>query len=80
VLFGLPPVVVEGQHLLVGQAAIGGDEAAAGEQFARMELDLGDHSARLRPALRLILEARVSADHSIRGTSGPAPQQQEIRS
>jgi len=43
VLFGLPPVVVEGQHRLVGQAAIGGDEADVGEQFARMELDLGDH-------------------------------------
>jgi hypothetical protein len=42
VLFSLPPVVVEGQHLLVGQAAIGGGEADAGEQFARMELDLGN--------------------------------------
>jgi hypothetical protein len=39
-----------------------------------MELDLGDHSARLRPAPRLMLEARVSADHIIRGTSEPAPQ------
>jgi hypothetical protein len=32
VLFGLRPVVVEGQHLLVGQAAIGGGEPTFGPE------------------------------------------------
>ena len=61
VLFGRAPVVVEGQHPFIGQTAIGDDEADAGEQFARMELDLGHNPARLRPAPRLILEAGVVA-------------------
>ncbi len=40
-LLGRAPFVVEGQHPLIGQAAISDDEAGPREQLARMELDNG---------------------------------------
>jgi hypothetical protein len=47
VLLGGATLVVEGQHPLVGQVPVGDDEAHAGEQLARMELDRGNHPTRL---------------------------------
>ncbi len=46
VLLGRAPVVIEGRHPFIGQAAIGDDEADAGEQLARMEFGLGHDPAR----------------------------------
>ena len=40
---------------------VGDDEAHAGEQLARMPLDLGDDAARLVPGRSLILEVLVKA-------------------
>ena len=45
------------------------------EQFARMELDLGHHPARFRPAPGLILEAGIVADHLVRGPPRRAAQE-----
>ena len=51
VLFRRAAVIVKGKHPLVGQAAIGDQEADSREQFTRMELDLGDKAPGLRSAL-----------------------------
>ena len=71
-LLGGAPVVVEGQHPLVRHAAVGDDEAEAGKQLTRMELDLGHHTARLRPALRPIVETCVVAHDMVRRSARPA--------
>jgi hypothetical protein len=47
VLLGGAPAVAKGQHAFVRQAAIGDDEADAGEQLAGMEFNLGHDPARL---------------------------------
>ncbi len=46
VLLGGTSAIVEHQHPLVRQAAIGDDEADGREQLARMELHLGNDPAR----------------------------------
>lgn len=71
-LLGCATLIVEGQHPLIGQAAIGHNKADTGEQLTRMELDLGDNPARLRPALRPVVEAGVVPDDMVRRASRAA--------
>jgi len=55
---------------------IGDDETYVGEQLARMPFDLGDYTARLVPALRLIREVRVEPLHLGLGGAPNRPGQQ----
>ena len=71
-LLGSSPAIVEGQNPFIGKTSVGDDEADAGEQLARMELDLGDNPARLRPALRPVVEAGVVPDDMVRWPSRSA--------
>ena len=75
VLLGCAPVVVEGQHPFIGQAAIGDDETNGRKQLARMEFHLGHNTPRLRPALRPVLEAGVVTHEMVRWPAGAAPGQ-----
>lgn len=72
VLLGRAAVVIEGQHPLVGQAAVGDDETHTWEQLAGMELHFGHDPARLRPTLRPVVEAGVVADDTARRPTGAA--------
>ena len=55
-LRGRAALVVEPHHPVWLHRQIGDDEANTREQLARVPFDLGDHSARLVPGRRLILE------------------------
>ena len=65
-LLGGVALVVESQHPLVRQAAVGDDETDSREQLAQMELHFGDHPARLLPTLGPVMEAGVLAHDTVR--------------
>ena len=71
-LLGSSPAIVEGQNQFIWKTSVGGDEADAREQLARMELDLGDNLARLRPALHPVVEVDVVPDDMVRWPSRSA--------
>jgi hypothetical protein len=56
VLLGGAALVIEAHHPVGFHLQVGDDDTLAGEQFARMPFDLGNHSARDLPGLRLIVE------------------------
>ena len=60
-LLGRASSVVVAGDLIGLHGQVGDDEAHAGEQLARMPLDLGDDAARLVPGRSLILEVLVKA-------------------
>jgi hypothetical protein len=63
VLLGGAALVVEPNHPIRVHRQVGDNEAHTREQLARMPLDLGNDTARLVPALRLILEVLVEPLH-----------------
>ena len=79
VLLRRAPDVIECEHPLVRQAAIGNQEADGWEQFAWMELDLGDDAPGLRPALGAVVEAGVAAHDVVRrSASWPSGQERHL--
>ena len=79
VLFCRASIVLEREHPLVRQAAIGHQEADGREQFARMKFDLGDDAPGLRPALGAVMEACVAAHGMIwRSASRPLGQERHL--
>lgn len=61
VLLGRGASVVVASDLIGLHGQVGDNEAHAGEQLARMPLDLGDDAGRLVPGRSLILEVLVKA-------------------
>jgi hypothetical protein len=68
-LLARPALVIEGNHTLGRARQVGDDEADARIKFARMPLDLGDHSARPGPACGLIAEIGMEPAHIVRRSS-----------
>ncbi len=61
VLLSCAASILEAGDLVRLHGQVGDDEAHAGEQLARMPLDLGDDAARLVPGRSLILEILMKA-------------------
>ena len=68
-------LVVEANDPVWLHRQVGDDEADAGEQLARMPLDLGDNAPGLVPRRRLILEVTVKATNVFRRTTDRALEQ-----
>ena len=60
----VPRLFVEADDILGRPSHVGFDKADARIQLARMPFDLGDDTARFRPASGLIDEVRVEAAHT----------------
>ena len=70
VLLGGAALVGEAHHPVRLHGQVGNDEAHAGEQLARMPLDLGDDAALFFPALGQLMETHVEAlDLGLRGAA-----------
>src|SRR5262249_41468845 len=70
-LLARPALVVEGNDALGRAGHVGDDEPDARIEFARMPFDLGDHSARLRPASGLVGE--IGEEPPVDGPQQPLP-------
>src|SRR5215467_2928151 len=74
-LLARPALVVEGNDSLGWAAHVRHDEADARIKLSRMPLDLGDHTAWLRPASGLIAEIGMELAHLVRRSSDRALEQ-----
>src|SRR5262245_2542281 len=74
-LLARPALVVEGNDAIGRAAHVRHDEADARIKLSRMPLDLGDHTAWLRPASRLIAEIGMEPAHFVRRSSDRALEQ-----
>jgi hypothetical protein len=69
-LLGGAAAIVKSDDPLGRAVEIGNDEADPRIELARMPLDLGDDTAGLRPALRLVAEAGIGAANVLGRTWG----------
>ena len=74
-LFGSAPLVVEADDGPVRPGQAGDDEAHAGEEFAEVMLDSGDHAARLGPRRCLIFEAPIADQRRVARSAARSSQQ-----
>jgi len=74
-LLARPALVVEGDDVFSAARHVGHDEADARIEFAGMPFDLGDDTARLRPASGLIGEVCIGTSHFVRRTPDRPRQQ-----